>query len=170
MTGSMAARWQFGESVMYKDITSLKGEPVYKKGVWAGKSAWSDSHIVLSGSGAVETRSIRGLPHQFSAMDLIMVRGLPWKYSTQGILMKMKGAPKRPAEPEEVSEAVEEQKTQQAGAAVAFGLLTPSFPQAAGGATTVPKTQTVFETADIEHRNPGGPASGSGQQKLGSPR
>ena len=66
----------FGESVMYKDITSLKGEPVYKKGAWVGKSAWSDSHIVLNGSGAIETRSIRRLPHQFSA--LIMVRGLPW--------------------------------------------------------------------------------------------
>ena len=52
----------FGESVMYKDIRALKGEPVYRRGVWVGKSTWSDSHVILTPKGAIECRSIRRLP------------------------------------------------------------------------------------------------------------
>ena len=157
----------FGESVMYKDITSLKGEPVYKKGVWVGKSAWSDSHIVLSGSGAIETRSIRRLPHQFSAMDMVMVRDLPWNYSTQGILMEMKGAPTRTADPEEVDEQVDERKAQQAGTAVAFGLLAPGLPTHVPGAVS---QSAALPSTPAGHVNPGGESSGSGIVRPSSPR
>ena len=123
----------FGESVMYKDITALKGEPVYKRGVWAGRSTWSDSHIVLTPKGAVEARSIRRLPQQFHAEDMVAARGLPWNYSTQGILMKHRSTMMRPAiEIEEVDEDEENKRARQAGQAVAMGLITP----AQGGATT----------------------------------
>ena len=104
----------FGESVMYKDITSLKGEPVYKRGVWVGRSTWSDSHIVLRLKGAVEARSIRRLPQQFHAEDMVAARGLPWNYSAQGILMKHRSTVMRPAlEVEEVAEDEEERRAKQ---------------------------------------------------------
>lgn len=67
----------FGESVMYKDITALKGEAVYKRGVWVGKPSGSDCHVVLTPRRAVETRSIRRLVTQFSAEDLVIAKGLP---------------------------------------------------------------------------------------------
>ena len=54
----------FGNSVMYKDVTALKGEAVYKRGVWVGKSFWSHSNVVLTPEGAVESRSIRRLTTQ----------------------------------------------------------------------------------------------------------
>ena len=84
----------WGETVLFKDVTAFKhkGEPVYRKGVWVGKSSWSDSHICLTRSGAVEARSIRRLPDQFDGQMLINCRGLPWQYSVQGILMKTKFA------------------------------------------------------------------------------
>ena len=43
----------WGETVLFKDVTAFrnKGDPVYRKGVWIGKSAWSDSHICLTRSG-----------------------------------------------------------------------------------------------------------------------
>ena len=71
----------FGESAMYKNITALKGEAVYKRGIWVGKSSGSDCHVVLTPRGAVETRSIRRLVTQFSAEDLVMAKGLPWEFS-----------------------------------------------------------------------------------------
>ena len=114
----------FGESVMYKDIRAMKGEPVYRCGVWVGKSTWSDSHIVLTAKGAIECRSIRRLPEQFRGDDLVIARGLPWHYSVQGILMRSKGAPKRAAEPEEADESLFEKHAMQAGQAVAIGLFT----------------------------------------------
>ena len=129
----------FGESVMYKDITALKGEPVYKRGVWAGRSTWSDSHIVLTPKGAVEARSIRRLPQQFHAEDMVAARGLPWNYSTRGIRMKHRSTMMRPAiEIEEVDEDEENKRARQAGQAVAMGL------KAQGGATTpgIPAPET----------------------------
>ena len=124
----------FGESVMFKDITSMKGEPTYKKGVWVGKSSWSDSHIVLTSRGAMECRSIRRIPNQFSGFDLVAAKGLPWSYSPQGILMKMKSAPTRTAlAVEDTEEGDEEKKALQAGRAVALGLITPG---PVGGAIT----------------------------------
>lgn len=67
----------WGETVLFKDVTSFKhkGEPVYRRGVWVGKSSWSDSHICLTRSGAVEARSIRRLPEQFDGHD---ADPLPW--------------------------------------------------------------------------------------------
>ena len=123
----------FGESVMYKDIRALKGEPVYRRGVWVGKSTWSDSHVILTPRGAIECRSIRRLPEQFRGDDLVVARGLPWHYSVQGILMRGKGAPKRDADPEEIDETLFEKRAMQAGQAVAMGLFTPTV--VIGGAT-----------------------------------
>ena len=123
----------FGESVMYKDITSLKGEPVYKRGVWVGRSTWSDSHIVLTPKKAVEARSIRRLPQQFHAEDMVAARGLPWNYSAQGILMKHRSTMRPAMEIEDVAEDEEERRAKQAGRAVAMGLITP---MASGGSHT----------------------------------
>ena len=101
---------------MYKDITSLKGELVYKRGVWVGRrSTWSDSRIVLTPKGAGEARSIRRLPQQFHAEDMVAARGLPWNYSAQGILMKRRSTMVRPAlEVEEVAEDEKERRAKQA--------------------------------------------------------
>lgn len=95
----------FGESVMYKDVTALKGEAVYKRGVWVGKSFWSDSHIVLTPKGA-----IRRLTTQFSADDLVMAKGLPWSFSPQGILMKMKAPTTRQADGVEEAERMQRRR------------------------------------------------------------
>ena len=151
----------FGESVMYKDVTALKGEAVYKRGVWVGKSFWSDSHIVLTPKGAVESRSIRRLTTQFSADDLVMAKGLPWSFSPQGILMKMKAPTTRRADGVEEAEENAEEKAKQAGAGVALGLVTPGVmgglstpvPMAASH-TPVPAPGTPLQ----QRSNPGGVA------------
>lgn len=116
----------FGESVLYKDVTALKGEAVYKTGVWAGKSTWSDSRIIITPKGAVEARSIRRLVTQFNAEDLTLAKGLPWSFSPQGILMKMKApSTRKPEEENEMDEGAMEECAKQAGAAVALGLIAP---------------------------------------------
>ena len=111
------------------------GEPVYKKGVWVGKSAWSDSHICLTRAGAVEARSIRRLPDQFEM--LVACKGLPWQYSVQGILMGARfEARQRLAAPEE--DAAGDEKVASSSEQVALGLhgrgggdQTPGLPQTA---------------------------------------
>ena len=125
--------------MLFKDVASFKhkGDPVYRKGVWVGKSSWSDSHICLTRSGAVEARSIRRLPEQFDGQMLVHCRGLPWQYSVQGILMKTKFAAKQRvadmAEDAVGDEQVEkEAKTVGEQVAVgmyghAFGPTTPGF-------------------------------------------
>ena len=154
----------FGESVMYKDVTALKGEAVYKRGVWVGKSFWSDSHIVRTPKGAVESRSIRRLTTQFSADDLVMAKGLPWSFSPQGILMKMKAPTIRRADGVEEAEENAEEKAKQAGAAVALGLVTPGV--MGGLRTPVPMTASFTPvpapgTPTQQRSNPGGVASSS---------
>ena len=42
----------FGESVMYRHLTAFKGR--FGRGIWVGKSPWTDCHIVLIPGGAVE--------------------------------------------------------------------------------------------------------------------
>ena len=161
----------FGESVMYKDVTALKGEAVYKRGVWVGKSFWSDSHIVLTPKGAVESRSIRRLTTQFSADDLVMAKGLPWSFSRQEILMKMKAPTTRRADGVEEAEENAEEKAKQAGVAVALGLVTPGVmgglstpiplagPQTPVPAPGTPSTSTIPNPSPVP--NPGGAASSS---------
>ena len=132
----------WGETVLFKDVTAFrnKGDPVYKKGLWMGKSAWSDSHICLTRSGAVEARSIRRLPDQFDGQMLVNSKGLPWQYSIQGILMKSRfAARQRQAEAVEDAEGNEmiEQEAKTVGEDVALGMYghgpvlgqgTPGFP------------------------------------------
>ena len=156
----------FGESVMYKDVAALRGEAVYKRGVWVGKSFWSDSHVLLTPKGAVESRSIRRLTTQFNADDLVMAKGLPWSFSPQGILMKMRAPTTRQAEAIEEAEEATEERAKQAGAAVALGLVTPGV---MGGLSTpvpltihIPQTPTPAPaTPGQERPNPGGVASSS---------
>ena len=133
----------WGEVVLFKDVASLKhkGEPVYKKGVWVGKSAWSDSHICLTRAGAVEARSSRSLPEQFDGQMLVACKGLPWQSSVQGILMRARfEARQRLAAPEEDAAGDEkvEDEARQIGEQVALGLhgrgggdQTPALPQTA---------------------------------------
>ena len=154
----------FGESVMYKDVTGLKGEAVYKRGVWVGKSFWSGAHVVLTPKGAVESRSIRRLTTQFNADDLVMAKGLPRSFSPQGILMKMRAPTTCQAEAIEEAEEATEERAKQAGAAVALGLVTPGV--MGGLSTPVPLTipQTPIPapaTPGQQRPNPGGVASSS---------
>ena len=135
----------FGESVMYKNMTAFKGEPLFAKGTWVGKSSWTDC-IVLTPEGAVESRSVRRLPEQFS-FDMLLGKGLPWWYST-GVLTKRVGRHRIPGEVEHAEEELQqlqqheetleekrrsERIAREAGVAVALGLATPGL---AGGATT----------------------------------
>lgn len=58
----------FGESVLYKAQSPNKGDVVFKRVVQVGKSTWSDCHVILTPSGAVEARSVRRLPEQFNSL------------------------------------------------------------------------------------------------------
>ena len=136
--GSICA---FGESVLYKALSPWKGDAVFKRGVWVGKSTWSDCHVILTPSGAVEARSIRRLPEQFNSVDIHFARGLPWAYTGMGVLMKH-GGHRRRREAVPVMDATEEEvmgMTKQ----IAMGLATPML--AGGGFVTpgAPRTQAA---------------------------
>ena len=94
----------FGESVMYRHLTAFKGEPRFGRGIWVGKSPWTDCHIVLTPGGAVESRTVKRIPDQFIGTDLVIVKGLPWNYSASGVLMKKTGPRKRTAAKEASAE------------------------------------------------------------------
>ena len=81
----------FGESVMYRHLTAFKGKSRFGRGIWVGKSPWTDCHIVLTPGGAVESRTVKRIPDQFIGTDLVIVKGLPWNYSASGVLMKKTG-------------------------------------------------------------------------------
>ena len=68
----------FGESVMYGHLTAFKGEPRFGRGIWVGKSPWTDCHIVLTPRSAVESKTVKRIPDQFIGTDLVIVKGLPW--------------------------------------------------------------------------------------------
>ena len=57
---------QFGESVLFKTLSPWKGDDVFHRGVWVGKSHWNDNHVVMTPNGVVEARSIRRVAEQFS--------------------------------------------------------------------------------------------------------
>ena len=83
---------------------------MFAKGIWVGKSSWTDCHIVLTPEGAVESRSVRRLPEQFNSFDMVLGKGLPWCYSGTGVLTKRVG--KRHRIPGEVEHATEEETQQ----------------------------------------------------------
>ena len=159
----------FGEAVLFKDTmrAKWKGEPVYRRGIWVGKSSWSDSHILLTRSGAVEARSIRRLPEQFDGNLLIAARGVPWQYSVQGLLMRSKFAARtRKADAEEEAEGNEEvleEEAKKTGEGVAMGLygmnpgyITPVPMQ--GSQTPVPPTPGGVPAPKTPRGTPGIPA------------
>ena len=113
---------QFGESVLFKTLSPWKGDDVFHRGVWVGKSHWNDNHVVMTPNGVVEARSIRRVAEQFSSFDIHFARGLPWSYTGMGVLMKHGGVKRRAAVP--VPDATEEElltMTKQ----IAMGLATP---------------------------------------------
>ena len=57
-----------------------KGDAVFIRGVWVGRSETSDEHIVLTLGGRVFSRTIRRLEpsRRHDAAFLGMVKGLPW--------------------------------------------------------------------------------------------
>ena len=114
----------FGESILYKGASPYKGDDIFKRGIWVGKSHWSENHVVLTPQGAVEARSVRRLPEQFNSFDVHFAKGLPWSYTGLGILMKHGGARKRlPISAEEVSEEELFRVCQQ----IAEGMVTPGI-------------------------------------------
>ena len=114
----------FGESVLYKSSSPYKGDDIFKRGVWAGKSHWSETHVVLTPEGAVEARSIRRVPEQFNSFDVHFARGLPWAYTGLGFLMKHGGARRRQAVPaEEIGDEELSRMTKQ----IANGMVTPGY-------------------------------------------
>ncbi|CAJ1423224.1 unnamed protein product [Effrenium voratum] len=113
---------------MYRHLTAFKGEPRFGRGIWVGKSPWTDCHIVLTPGGAVESRTVKRIPDQFIGTDLVIVKGLPWNYSVCGVLMKKTGPRKRTAvaadeaeegekiELDKAEEQIEEKKAKEASA------------------------------------------------------
>ena len=115
---------QFGENVLFKSMTPWKGDDVFHRGVWVGKSHWNDNHILMTANGVVEARSIRRLTDQFNSFSIHFARGLPWSYTGMGVLMKHGGTKKRPAIP--VLDATEED-IMNASKQIAMGLMTPAI-------------------------------------------
>ncbi|CAE7948885.1 unnamed protein product [Symbiodinium sp. KB8] len=73
---------QFGECCVGFCPTKYKGDLQWRKGVWAGINEKNGSHILLSDTGAFETRSLRRLPEesQWVAEQIVTAKGLPWDY------------------------------------------------------------------------------------------
>ena len=114
----------FGESVLYKAASPYKGDNYFQRGIWVGKSHWSDCHVILTSGGAVEARSVRRLPEQFNSFDIHFAKGLPWAFSGMGILMKHGGQRKRQAIP---SEVVSEEELTNMSKQIASGMATPAI-------------------------------------------
>ena len=57
-----------------------KGDAVFIKGVWVGRSDLSEEHIVLTPGGRVFTRTVRRVEpsRRHDAVFLDKVKGLPW--------------------------------------------------------------------------------------------
>ena len=117
----------FGESVLFKRAVRNKGSAVFEKGVWVTKHPWNDNHVLLSTTGAYESRTIRRLAPEdsFSGPEIFTAKGLPWSYSAQGILMKHAGQAQRYRQPTLEMEASEEELTAIAQD-VATGVVTPA--------------------------------------------
>ena len=73
-----------------------KWQARFARGVWVGKSEFSDAHLVLTPAGVVQCRSVRRLPEdqQADKDTFATVRGLPWSKSEPEA-----EAPALPAEP-----------------------------------------------------------------------
>ena len=117
----------FGESVLFKRPVRNKGSAVFEKGVWVTKHPWNDNHVILSTSGAYESRTIRRLSPEdsFNGPEIFTAKGLPWCYSAQGILMKHAGKAQRYRQPTLEMEVNEEEMTAIAQD-VATGVVTPA--------------------------------------------
>ena len=149
----------FGESVLFKAASPFKGDDVFKRGIWVGKSNWSDTHIVLTQAGAVEARSVRRLPDQFHSLDVWCAKGLPWAYTGLGVLMKHGGHRQRPAQ---AAEEITEEEMLAISGQIARGINTPGElgsatpgPRAMLGASTpapVASPATPFEQRRSEIR------------------
>ena len=103
----------FGESVLFKRAVKNKGSAVFEKGVWVTKRPWNDNHVLLSTTGAYESRTVRRLSPEgsFSGPEILTAKGLPWNYSAQGILMKHAGQAQRYRQPTLEMAASEEELT-----------------------------------------------------------
>ena len=142
----------FGESVLYKASSPFKGDDVFKRGIWVGKSNWSDTHIVLTQGGAVEARSVRRLPDQFHSLDVWCARGLPWAYTGLGVLMKHGGHKRRQAQ---AAEEISEKEMVMLADQIARGITTPTTTGAIGSTTPIPEAAasgTTFEQRRNESR------------------
>ena len=133
----------FGESVMFKRAVKYKANDHFLRGVWVGKHAWNDSHVVLSSEGAFEARTIRRLATEesFRGTDMIVVKGLPWAYSPQGILMKHAGQAQKYRVPT-LEEEANDKEIEDLANAVASGLATPAPLPRGGAETPIPRGGT----------------------------
>ena len=144
----------FGESVLFKRPVRNKGSAVFEKGIWVTKHPWNDNHVLLSTSGAYESRTIRRLSpaDSFNGPEIFAAKGLPWCYSAQGILMKHAGKAQRYRQPTLEMEVNEEEMTAIA-LDVATGVVTPApgcqpmtpgitLTVAGPGASEAPRTPT----------------------------
>ena len=74
---------ELGEVVFFYQAKADKAEAKWQKGVWAGKSSQSDSHILLTEQGAFESRVVRRIPDEtrWNKEEIVKVRALPWDYT-----------------------------------------------------------------------------------------
>ena len=117
----------FGESVLFKRPVRNKGSAVFEKGVWVTKHPWNDNHVLLTTTGAYESRTIRRLAPEdsFNGPEVFTAKGLPWCYSAQGILMKHAGKTQRYRQPTLEME-VNEEEMKAIAQDVATGVVTPA--------------------------------------------
>ena len=112
---------ELGEVVFFYQAKADKAEAKWQKGVWAGKSSQSDSHILLTEQGAFESRVVRRIPDEsrWNQDEIVKVRALPWDYTGLKMRMKQQKKPRPSVTPAVLSEREALEIAKEAAAALA---------------------------------------------------
>ena len=76
----------FGEKVIFHKASRHKGDLQWQCGIYLGVNDRNNAHIIGTGDGTYETRSVRRVPEEqkWDLEVVIGVRGFPWSYLGQG--------------------------------------------------------------------------------------
>ena len=72
----------FGEQCIFYTGSRFKGDLQRRKGIWAAVNERNNARVILTNTGAHESRSVRRLPaeSQWSAEAVTAAKGFPWAY------------------------------------------------------------------------------------------
>ena len=120
---------ELGEVVFFYQAKADKAEAKWQKGVWAGKSSQSDSHILLTEQGAFESRVVRRIPDEsrWNQDEIVKVRALPWDYTGLKMRMKQQKKPRPSVTPAVLSEREALEIAKEAAAALAAATVKLEF-------------------------------------------